>query len=336
MFTHLKLDREVKIIRFGGDFHPWPESFDDLETLIKESEDLYPGIDLWYDRKVLPGLKNKDRRGFVIYRDDKPIGATIIKLAKDTKICSVRLIRDEQGKGIGHLLFSLIASEMRNLAKRVHFTTPESLWVNRKKFFNHFGFRTYGPAAQQYRLFEQELACGVSFNLFWANVIKALPKTLENFTINGNNNDCDIVLSTKPEFAQRIVQGTKKIEIRRRFSTKWAGSRALIYASSPLRQFVGEAVIGEIQSAEPWKIWEAWKSEIGCSWEEYSSYCNGADKVFAVFFSQVERFKVPIPKTQVEALIKDELNPPQSHCEIKKDTVWPAAVSLSYLLRVNL
>lgn len=336
MFTQLKLNREVEIVRFGGDFHPWPESFADLETMIKDNEDLYPGIDIWYDKKVLPGLRNKDRRALTVYKDKRPVGAAVIRLGKDTKICSVRLTQNEQGKGIGYLIFSLIAGEMRNIAKAVHFTTPESLWIGKKNFFADLGFECYGPATRQYRLFEEELLCGVSFSSFWKHVMKGLPTTVEKFTINGNRSDCDIVLSTKPEFAESILQGKKKVEIRRKFSPKWVGSKAWIYASSPLKHFVGEAIIAEIHHAEPRKIWDVWKSEIGCTWEEYSSYCRGANKVFALLFSDVSRYSASIPKTQMESLLSRELNAPQSHCEVRKDNAWPTAVSLSCLLRAGL
>ncbi len=336
MFTHLNLTQDLKIIRFGGDYQPLPEAFADLEVLIKENENLYPGIDKWYDRKIISGLKCKERRAYVIYNEDKPIGASIIRLGSDTKICSVRLTKDKQKKGLGYLIFILLANEIRHVAKKVHFTLPESLWLNKNVFFDNFGFKKFGLAHNQYRLFEQEFACGTDFAILWKNAIKNLPKTLENFTINGNSNNCDIVLSIKPEFANKIIRGQKNIEIRRKFSKKWIGAKALIYASSPLKHFVGEAVISEIHQSEPRKIWNTWKNEIGCSWGEYSSYCKGADKIYAILFSDVNRFKCSIPEIQVETLINKEINPPQSYCEVKKESVWPTAVALNCLLRTHL
>ncbi len=336
MFSQLNLDNNLRIVRFGGDFKPLPEAFLDLEILVKENEDLYPGIDKWYEQKVLTGLKKQERRAYVIYKKEKPVGAAIIRLGDDTKICSVRLAKEEQGKGIGQLIFTIMAIEMRHHAKNVHFTTPESLWLNKNKFFTDLGFQFYDISNIQYRLWEQELVCGGSFDVFWRNVIRDLPKTIENISINGNDSRCDIVISVKPEFANRMFTGQKRVEIRRKFSHKWQKSKALIYASSPQRHFVGEALIGDVFLAEPVKIWENFRSEIDCGWDDYSAYCHGAEKVYAITFAEVKKFKHSISERQVEHLIQRELNPPQSYCRVKDDTVWPTALALSCLLRAHL
>jgi predicted transcriptional regulator len=336
MFINLGINKELKIVRFGGDYRQMSESLADLETLVNESEDLYPGIDIWFNKKVIPGLKNKDRRAYVLYDNEKPVGEAIIRLGKDTKICSLRLKNEIQGHGIGYLLFSILAIEMRHHATHVHFTAPESLWITKNNFFNKLGFERLGIASDQYRLFEEEFVCGTSFDNFWKNAINNLPRAIENFTINGNSNDCDLVLSIKPEHANNIINGKKRVEIRRSFSTRWQNSKALLYSSSPQKHFVGEAIIGEVQSAAPQMIWDTWNTEIGCSSEEYFSYCKGSEKVYAVVFSEVNRFMHSIPKIQLETLISCELNAPQSYLEVKKEGPWPIALSLSSLLRAHL
>lgn len=336
MFNKLELNQELQIVRFGGDFKPLPDAFSDLEILVKENEDLYPGIDVWYERKVISGLKSSNRRAFVIYKNGKAVGAAVIKLGEDTKICSVRLTKEEQGRGIGHLLFSILAIEMRSHAKKVHFTAPESLWIGKNKFFDNLGFKFYGIANDQYRLWEDEFYCGTDFRSFWRNIVNTLPNTIANFTINGNSNRCDLVMSVKPEFAMKIFNGNKKMEVRRRFSSRWQEAKALIYASSPQRHFVGEVVIGNVFQAEPLKIWDTFKDDLGCSLEEYSRYCEGADKVYAITFTDAKKYKYSIPEIQIETLIQKELKAPQSYCEAKKGDVWPAAISMSCLLRAHL
>jgi predicted transcriptional regulator len=334
--SNLHINTDLKIIRFGGNHRPISESLNDLETLVKESENYYPGIDKWFDKKVVPGLKGSDRRAYVLYENEKPVGSAVLRLGKDTKICSVRLKEEIQGQGIGNLLFCLLAIEMRHSASIVHFTAPESLWIQKNNFFKNLGFEFHGIASQQYRLFEQEFSCGTSFGNYWQRVVNLLPKALENITINGKSNNYDLVISIKPEHANNIVDGKKRVEIRRSFSQKWQNSRVLIYSSSPQKHFVGEAVIGEIHSANPQKVWEIWKDEIGCTKEDYFSYCKGSEKVYAITFSDINKFRHSIPKTQIELLIKKDLNPPQSYCEVQKGNVWPLATSLSSLLMAHL
>ena len=93
---------------------------------------------------------------------------------------------------------------MQNYAKKVHFTAPQSLWINKNRFFDNLGFKFYKTANEQYRLWDDEFYCGTDFKSFWNNVIKGLPKTIENITINGNSNHCEIVMRIKRDFARKI------------------------------------------------------------------------------------------------------------------------------------
>lgn len=336
MFTQFRINKELKIVRFDGDPLISEDYNKNLENIIVECEDLYPGIDIWFKKKVKPGLKNKDRVAFLVYHDERAIGAAVLRKGEDAKLCSMRILPDAQDKGIGSLLISLIAKEVRDKSKRIHFTAPSQVWTKWEQFFRSYGFQNNGPAAIQYRLFDEELACSADFKNLWKTVIHKLPAIIENFTLNGNTAHCDIVLSIRPEHAEKIISGKKKIEIRRKFSNKWKGASALLYASSPRREFVGEAEIGEIITGTPEKIWSDWQSEIGCSYDEFASYCKGAERVTALIFADVKPFKLPILQSQIQHLIQQDLKLPQSHCEVKKDTIWPTALSLSCLLQSSL
>jgi predicted transcriptional regulator/N-acetylglutamate synthase-like GNAT family acetyltransferase len=335
MLGELKINRELRIVKFGGDYIPREDRFEHLRNLVEECEDIYPGIDIWFKRKVKPGLQNKERSGFLIYHNELPIGAAVLRKDNDSKLCSMRIREDNQQGGIGTLLLSLVAAEIRNQAEKIHFTAPSQVWFKWESFFKGFGFQNNGPAGTQYRLFDEELACSANFGDVWKAVLEKLPGIIENLTLNGNSAHCDLVFSIKPTFAKKIVSGEKRVEIRRKFSNKWEGATALIYASSPLRQFVGEAVINRVITKSPREIWVEWENELGCSYEEFSSYCEGAIEVSAVIFSEVHRFKVPILHSHMEKLVQRDLKPPQSYCAVDKNSVWPTALSLSYLLRAT-
>jgi predicted transcriptional regulator/GNAT superfamily N-acetyltransferase len=336
MFTELNVNQNLKIVKFGGDYVHSPDSLNHLKEMVEECEDLYPGIDIWFKKKVLPDLEEKNRSALLVYRDSRPIGAAVIRKDEDAKLCSLRVMPEEQKKGLGHLLIALVANELRNVATHIHFTAPSKLWFELEQFFKNYGFVNKGLAGVQYRLFDEELACSANFKDVWKGVVDKLPSIIENFTLNGNTAHCDLVLSIRPTFAERIIKGRKRIEIRRKFSHKWVGASALLYASSPLRQFVGEAIIGEIITSSPERIWSDWKDELGCTLDEFGSYCNGASEVSAIIFKEVKPFKDPIPQIQMEQLVQRDLKAPQSFCEVKKQTAWPTALSLSCLIRANL
>jgi predicted transcriptional regulator len=335
-FYELNINRDLKVVKFGGDFVPPAESLKHLEQMVEECEDLYPGIDIWFKKKVIPGLEEKNRVAFLVYHDFRPIGSAVVRKGDDAKLCSLRVLPEEQKKGLGHLLIALIANEIRNIATHFHFTAPSKLWFELEQFFKNYGFVNNGLAGIQYRLFDEELACSANFDIIWQGVLKKLPSIIENFTLNGNKAHCDLVFSIRPTFAEKIIEGRKKVEVRRRFSSKWKGATALLYASSPSRHFVGEATIGEVITKSPEVIWSEWKDELGCSYHEFTSYCNGASEVSVIIFKEVRAFKYPIPQVQIEHLVQQELRAPQSFLQVKKQTAWPTALSLSCLMRVNL
>jgi len=334
-FTELKVNQNLSVIKFGGDYRPPPQSLDHLKAMVEECEDLYPGIDVWFKKKVVPGLDQKDRVAFLVYHNSRPIGSAVIRKAEDAKLCSLRVLAEEQKKGLGHLLIALVANELRNVATHVHFTAPSQLWQGLQQFFESYGFVNHGPSRSQYRLFDPEFACGADFSKVWTGVIEKLPAVIENFTLNGNKAHCDLVFSIKPTFAERIVRGQKRVEIRRKFSDKWKGATVLLYASAPARHFVGEATIGEVITKSPETIWLDWKQELGCSFDEFTSYCNGAPQVSAVIFREVRPFKDPIPQMQMEHLMQKDLKAPQSFLQVKRQSLWPTALSLSCLMRAN-
>ncbi len=336
MFNELTVNRNLKVVKFGGDSTPPCDSLNHLKEMVEECEDLYPGIDIWFKKKVVPGLKEKNRSALLVYHDSRPIGAAVVRKGDDAKLCSLRVLPEEQKKGLGHLLIALVANEIRSMATNVHFTAPSKLWFELEQFFKNYGFVNNGLAGIQYRLFDQELACSADFKSVWKGVVDKLPSIIENFTLNGNKAHCDLVFSIRPAFADRIINGRKRVEVRRRFSNKWKGATALLYASSPLRQFVGEAIIADIITGPPETIWSDWKEELGCTFDEFGSYCNGAPQVSAIIFKEVKAFKDPIPQAQMEHLVQQDLKAPQSFCEVKKQTVWPTALSLSCLMRASL
>jgi predicted transcriptional regulator len=304
--------------------------------MVEECDDLYPGIDIWFKKKVVPGLKEKNRAAFLIYDECRPIGSAVVRNGDDAKLCSLRVLPEEQKKGLGHLLLALVANEIRNTATRFHFTAPSELWIRMQHFFESYGFVNNGLAGIQYRFFDQELACSANFGDVWRGIINQLPTMIQNFTLNGNQAHCDLVFSIRPNFIERIIKGRKRVEVRRRFSTKWKGATALLYASSPSRHFVGEATIGEVITSSPRTIWSDWKDGLGCTFDEFSSYCSGAAEVSAIVFKEVRAFKYPIPQVQIEHLVQQDLKAPQSFLEVKRQSVWPTALSLSCLLRTNL
>src|SRR5262249_44846672 len=154
----------------------------------------------------------------------------------------------------------------------IHFTLPESLWRDRGGFFQSFGFTSAELADSQYRLFDRELACTAPFPIVWDSMLSKIPKLAHLYAFGGFAPDNQLLMSVKPECADRIMSGKKTVELRRKFSTRWMGYRINIYASAPVMSMVGEARIAGVVVNRPEVIWERFHNEIGCSRAEFDTY----------------------------------------------------------------
>jgi predicted transcriptional regulator/N-acetylglutamate synthase-like GNAT family acetyltransferase len=304
----------------------------DLKRLVEIVDDKYPGIDIWFKKKVLTGLKEKERFAYLIYRKNQPVGSAIIKKGKETKLCSMRIAPEQRQKGIGGLIMSLMGREVRGYAGKIYFTAPESTYIEYKKFFDSWGFKCLGQAGIQYRLFDKELLCEADAQELWLKVIQNLDQLFDQFTLAGNPRYPDIVMSIKPEYAKEIKKKKKRVEVRRKFNKKWEGAYAMLYASNPAQEFFGEARINKVIEDSPKEVWRLFNSELGVDENKFFQYCNGVEKVSALVFSDIEIFRNSILKSQVEILLNRELKPPQSYFGVKESTYWPTAALLNYLL----
>jgi predicted transcriptional regulator/N-acetylglutamate synthase-like GNAT family acetyltransferase len=306
-----------------------------LRHLITENQPMYPNIDRWFDQKVLPGLKSSERIAWVAYEGENAIASAVLKLGRKSKFCHLRIHRDFQDLDLGRMFFSQMTFDARNLAKQIHFTLPESLWCKKSGFFESFGFNRAEKASRQYRRGDVELVCSAPLNVVWSAVLKKLPSLRQKFSVSGYSLNNEILVSIKPEYAHQILSGEKLVEVRRRFSDRWAGSRAVLYASSPEKALIGEATIRSVTTGHPHEIWARFGSSIGCSSAQFEEYVGSAGKVSAIELEGATPYREPIGLAQLSYLVQEDLRPPQSFCDLRLDddeSAWAKAVSVASLL----
>jgi predicted transcriptional regulator/GNAT superfamily N-acetyltransferase len=282
--------------------------------LVLESEDLYPGIDRWFDRKVLPGIKDGSRIAYIVFHHGKAIAESIVKFGSDTKICSMRVDPIYQGKGLGPFLFAQLARELDSSVRHVHFTAPESLVVERKGLFDDLGFSLLGRSRENYRSGQDELVFRGSASQFRRQSLSLVSKKITRNFVGGSIPG--ILMSIRAQYVDMILAGEKSIEVRRRFSEEHKGSIALLYATKPVGQVLGDALIADVISDYPQKIWKEFHHQIGASKEEYDSYCAGDEKVNAIFLSHVSKYPHPFNWSSVIESFTGIQRPPQSYQKI--------------------
>ncbi|EDU31272.1 ASCH domain-containing protein [Escherichia coli] len=118
-----------------------------------------------------------------------------------------------------------------------------------------------------------------------------------------------VLLSIKREFAEKILNGTKRFEFRKGIFKNPQISTVVIYATMPLGKVVGQFRIESILSDEPESLWKKTEKHAGISKQFYDSYYSGREKAYAIKIGEVERYKEPIPISALGSNIK----PPQSY-----------------------
>ena len=127
----------------------------------------------------------------------------------------------------------------------------------------------------------------------------------------------NVLLSVKPQYANAILDGTKKFEFRKSIFVTFQPEKVFIYASSPQKEIIGYFTYSEIKKDTPEKIWRASKKFAGIDEATYFNYFRGRQYAIAIKIASVIQLEQSIrPSEYVENFI-----PPQSFYYLKKDSL---------------
>ena len=100
-----------------------------------------------------------------------------------------------------------------------------------------------------------------------------------------------VLLSIKPEFVERIFDGSKKYEYRKMLFKRNDINVVVIYASAPVKRVVGEFRIKYIFSESVDVLWERTKEYSGISREYYLSYFQHKNIANAIEIGKIKKYK---------------------------------------------
>jgi predicted transcriptional regulator len=127
-----------------------------------------------------------------------------------------------------------------------------------------------------------------------------------------------LLLSVKPRWASKLVDGTKTVEFRRRGPGRDAiGKPMLIYASAPLSQLIGFGGIKDAVRADPSELWGRYAEQGGTEEDDFRAYFSSASLGEALIVS-CSRLPHYIGRNLLRT--RYGVQPPQSWC-------WLAATS---------
>lgn len=103
-----------------------------------------------------------------------------------------------------------------------------------------------------------------------------------------------ILLSIKPEYANKIFNGSKKYEFRKVIFKNPEVKTVVVYSSSPVQKVIGEFEIEYILTEKPRKLWQKTQEHSGISKEFFFTYFEGRIHGYAIKIKKAKRYKKPL------------------------------------------
>lgn len=120
-----------------------------------------------------------------------------------------------------------------------------------------------------------------------------------------------VLLSIKPEFANKIFDGSKKFEFRKAIFKNKDIKKIVVYASAPVSKVIGEFEIEEIIKDEINTLWETTEKWSGIHKEFYDDYFSNRDYGYAIKVKNIKLYK-----QQYDVFERFGLKAPQSFAYI--------------------
>ncbi len=100
-----------------------------------------------------------------------------------------------------------------------------------------------------------------------------------------------VLLSIKPEFANKIFEGSKKYEFRRMVFKDKSVTKVIVYASSPISRVIGEFDIETVIRKDLDELWDETKEFSGITRDFYDSYFQGKEEGYAIQVRRAKKYK---------------------------------------------
>jgi predicted transcriptional regulator len=139
-----------------------------------------------------------------------------------------------------------------------------------------------------------------------------------------------ILLSVQPRFAEKILEGKKKVELRRTRPRVDHGDMVIIYASSPVMAVIGSFAIDRLIMKRPKELWPLVEHKACISHEEFNRYYRGSRAGVAIFLSDARPLNKPLGLEEIREAWPN-FHPPQGFRYLasmnQKAEIFASAVS---------
>ncbi|WP_314059203.1 ASCH domain-containing protein [Empedobacter brevis] len=121
-----------------------------------------------------------------------------------------------------------------------------------------------------------------------------------------------VILSIKPKYAHKILEGKKTYELRKNIFKNSEIKTVLIYASAPISKIIGEFQIDNIVHLELEELWNTVKEKAEVDRDFFDEYFETKAKGYAISIKDVKKYKNSIDISE-----KYGIKAPQSFAYVK-------------------
>ena len=126
----------------------------------------------------------------------------------------------------------------------------------------------------------------------------------------------DIVLSIRPQYSEKILDGRKTVELRRRFPVSpQKGTVVYIYSTTPVRALVGSAEIKTVAKLPLSDIWRHYGNDASIMRADFDAYFEGLREGVAIEFSNIKAWSRTLALSELRE--RFGFTPPRSFQYIK-------------------
>ncbi len=129
-----------------------------------------------------------------------------------------------------------------------------------------------------------------------------------------------ILVSIKPEFAEKIFDGSKRIELRKVSPNARPGDLMIVYSTSPEMAVIGVCKIAKIIKSSPAEIWEKYSEVLGIDEHRFNAYYSESRTAVGIVIDRARRLKTKIPLKNIKRVFP-EFAPPQTFKYFSRDLI---------------
>lgn len=109
-------------------------------------------------------------------------------------------------------------------------------------------------------------------------------------------------MSIKPQYADKILNGTKKFEFRKSIPKRIDEvDKILIYSTSPVQRVIGYFTVKKVYKMNPLELWlHTWK-QAGIGINDFQQYFQDKEFGYAVEIDEVTTYHKPLLFKEIDA-----------------------------------